>query len=334
MTDTSHVFQLASRPDGMPRPSDFTLAAVPLPALEPGQVKVRNAFLSVDPYMRLSLTTLKGVHAPTPIGGELDGGAVGEVIDSRAEALPVGSYVFSPLKGWRDLYVADAGTVVPVDPKLAPLSAYLGALGLSGTTAYAGLEYVLKPRQGESIFVSGAAGAVGMVVCQLAKRHGCRVIGSTGDAAKEKLLVERFGVDATINYRRDDLREALKAFAPDGLDVYFDNVGGSHLEAGIDSMKMFGRLALCGAVELYNSDNYRAGPANLFASIEKGLTLTGFNIGLFMGRRAEMIKALAGMLADGSLKAEETVVDGLENTAKAFVDMLGGANVGKMVVRL
>jgi NADPH-dependent curcumin reductase CurA len=334
MTDTSHVFQLASRPDGMPKPGDFRLVAVPLPPLGAGQVKVRNAFLSVDPYMRLSLTTLKGVHASIDIGGELDGGAVGTVIESTSDALPVGSHVFSPLRGWRDLYVTDAGAVVPVDPRLAPLSAYLGVLGLSGTTAYAGLEYVLKPKQGETIFVSAAAGAVGMVVCQLARRHGCRVIGSTGDAAKERLLTERFGVDATINYRRHDLRERLKAFAPGGVDMYFDNVGGSHLEAAIDSMAMFGRLALCGAVELYNTENYRAGPANLFASIEKGLTLTGFNIGLFMARRAEMIRALAGMLADGSLKAEETVVDGLENTAQAFVDMLGGANVGKMVVRL
>lgn len=334
MNDTSRVFQLARRPDGMPRPDDFKLASVPLPALKPGQVKVRNAFVSVDPYMRLSLTTLKGVHAPTDIGGELDGGAVGEVVDSTAEALPKGSFVFSPLMGWRDLYVADAATVAPVDPKLAPLSAYLGVLGLSGLTAYAGLEYVLQPKAGETIFVSGAAGAVGTVVCQLARRHGCRVVGSTGDPAKETLLRERYGVDATINYKRGDLRAALKECAPDGLDMYFDNVGGSHLEAAIDSMKVFGRMALCGAVELYNSDNYRRGPENLFAAIERGLTLTGFNIGLFAARRPEMMQALAGMLADGSLRADETVVDGLENTAKAFVDLLGGANVGKMVVRL
>ena len=334
MSNISRVFQLAKRPDGMPKPDDFKLAEVPLPGLAPGQVKVRNAYVSVDPYMRLSLTTLKGVHAPTDIGGELDGGAVGEVIESLSDALPVGSFVFSPMKGWRDVYVADARAILPVDPALAPLSAYLGVLGISGTTAYAGVEYVLQPKAGETIFVSAAAGAVGMVACQLAKRHGCRVIGSTGDAAKEKLLVEKFGVDATINYRTDDLRVALKAFAPDGLDMYFDNVGGSHLEAAIDSMKTHGRMALCGAVELYNSGNYRQGPANLFATIEKGLTLTGFNIGLFAGKRPEMMRDLAAMLASGQLVAEETVVDGLENTARAFVDLLGGGNVGKMVVRL
>lgn len=334
MTDTSRVFQLARRPDGAPRPDDFKLAEVPLPALQPGQVKVRNAFLSVDPYMRLPMTTLEGVHAPTDIGGEMDGGAVGEVIESAADALPVGSFVFTPLLGWRDLYVADAKAVAPVDPKLAPLSAYLGVLGLSGMTAYAGLEYVLKPQAGETIFVSAAAGAVGMVVCQLAKRHGCRVIGSTGDPRKATLLRERFGAEATINYRTDDLRAALKQFAPDGLDMYFDNVGGSHLEAALDSMKVHGRMALCGAVELYNSGNYRQGPGNFFAAIEKGVTLTGFNIGLFAGKRQEMMRDLAGLLASGALHGDETIVDGLENTGQAFVDLLAGANVGKMVVRL
>ncbi|MGE0667266.1 MAG: NADP-dependent oxidoreductase [Sphingomonadales bacterium] len=334
MTDISRVFRLARRPDGPPSPEDFALTETPLPALAPGQVKVRNRYLSVDPYMRLPMTTLEGVHAPTDIGGELDGGAVGEVIESTADALPAGSFVFTPLLGWRDLYVADARTVAPVDPRLAPLSAYLGVLGLSGLTAYAGLEYVLAPRAGESIFVSAAAGAVGAVVCQLAKRHGCRVIGSTGDPAKERVLKERYGADATVNYRTADLREALKAFAPDGLDMYFDNVGGSHLEAALDSMKVHGRMALCGAVELYNSGNYRQGPGNFFAAIEKGLTLTGFNIGLFAARRGEMMKDLAAMLANGTLVADETVVDGLENTGKAFVDMMRGANTGKMVVRL
>lgn len=333
MSDTSRVFQLARRPEGAPVADDFKLAEVPLPPLAAGQVKVRNRWLSVDPYMRLSLTTLKGVHAPTEIGGELDGGAVGEVIESRSDRLPVGAHVFSPLKGWRDLYVADAGQVAPVDPDLAPLSAYLGVLGLSGMTAYAGLEFVLRPKAGETIFVSGAAGAVGMVVCQLAKRRGCRVIGSTGDPAKARLLGE-VGVEATINYRTDDLRARLRDFAPDGIDMYFDNVGGSHLEAAIDSMKTFGRLALCGAVELYNSGNYRQGPGNMFAAIEKGLTLTGFNIGLFAARRGEMMADLAGMLKSGDLRAEETIVDGLENTAKAFIDLLAGANTGKMVIRV
>lgn len=334
MNDTGRVFRLARRPDGAPSPEDFALTEVALPALAPGQVKVRNRFLSVDPYMRLPMTTLQGVHAPTDIGGELDGGAVGEVIESTAEALPVGAFVFSPLMGWRDLYVADAKAVAPVDPNLAPLSAYLGALGISGLTAYAGLEYVLQPKAGESIFVSGAAGAVGIVVCQLAKRRGCRVIGSTGDPAKEKALTQRFGADATINYKTDDLRAKLKAFAPDGLDMYFDNVGGSHLEAALDSMKVHGRMALCGAVELYNSGNYRQGPGNFFTAIEKGLTLTGFNVGLFAARRAEMMRDLAGLLAAGALHADETVVDGLENTGKAFADMMRGANTGKMVVRL
>ncbi|MEN3974187.1 NADP-dependent oxidoreductase [Emcibacter sp. SYSU 3D8] len=334
MTDTSRVFQLARRPDGAPRPDDFKLAEVPLPALGPDQVKVRNTFLSVDPYMRLPMTTLEGVHAPTDIGGEMDGGAVGEVIESTSGAMPKGSFVFSPLMGWRDLYVAGASSLVPIDPELAPLSAYLGVLGLSGMTAYAGMEYVLKPKAGETIFVSAAAGAVGMVVCQLASNHGCRVIGSTGDPRKAALLKERFGAEATINYRTEDLRASLKQFTPDGLDMYFDNVGGSHLEAALDSMKVHGRMALCGAVELYNSANYRRGPGNFFAAIEKGVTLTGFNIGLYAAQRAEMMRDLAGQLVSGALHGDETIVDGLENTGKAFVDLLAGANVGKMVVRL
>jgi hypothetical protein len=318
----------------MPRPDDFELVEKPLPALEEGQVRVANRYLSVDPYMRLSLTTLKGVHASIDIGGELDGGAVGEVVESRSSALPEGAYVLSGMLGWRDGYVADASQLARVDPALGPLSAYLGVLGLSGMTAYAGVEFVLKPREGETLFVSAAAGAVGSVACQLAKRHGCTVIGSTGSEAKARRLKERFGVDATVNYRKDDLRAALAQAAPDGLDMYFDNVGGSHLEAALDSMKTFGRMALCGAIELYNSDNYRQGPSNLFSAIERGVTLTGFNLGLFAARRQEMLSDLASMLAEGDLIADETVVDGLENTGKAFVDLLEGTNTGKMVVRL
>lgn len=325
---------LLERPDGAPRPRDFGIKELTLPTLASDQVKVRNTWLSLDPYMRLYLTGLPGAHPPLQTGETLDGGAVGEVVASEAAELPVGTVVFSPRHGWRDAYVAAASELRAIDPGLGPVQYHLGIFGLIGITACAGIEAVLAPEPGQTLFVSGGAGAVGSVAVQLAKLRGARVIASAGSAEKGRWLTGTLGADAFIHYRQADLLAALHAFAPDGIDLYFDNVGGDHLEAAMESMKAGGRIALCGSIAQYDSANYRGGPSNFFTAIEKGLTLTGFNAGLYAGQAPGYIGKLAGLLKAGDLIWRETVVDGFDNLVPAFCDLLRGGNTGKMLVRL
>jgi NADPH-dependent curcumin reductase CurA len=327
--------RLARRPVGAPAASDFVLVECDLPEPAEGEVLVRNKVMSVDPYMRLPMTGQAGVHAAMGEGETLHGAAVGVVEMSRCADLPLGAWVSSPSHGWREAYVAGARGLTRIDPLAGDPGLYVGLLGLIGVTAWAGVEAVLKPKVGETIFVSGGAGAVGMVACQLARRRGSRVIATTGSDAKAAWLRDDIGVDVAINYKTaGDLASALKAAAPGGLDGMFDNVGGSTLEAAIEVMKMNGRAALCGAIELYNSDNYRAGPANFFTVIERCLVLEGFNAGPFYPRAGEIFAALTDMLAKGELIWRETVREGIEAAPQAFVDMMAGANFGKMLVRL
>ena len=325
---------LLERPDGAPQARDFGIKEVQLPPLASGRVRVRNTWLSLDPYMRLYLTGLPGAHPPLQKGETLDGGAVGEVVASEAADLPVGTAVFSSRHGWRDAYVAHASELRALDPGLGPLQYHLGIFGLIGITACAGMEAVLAPEPGQTLFVSGAAGAVGSVAVQLGKLRGAKVIASAGSTEKGRWLTAELGADAFVNYRDDDLGKALRNFAPDGIDLYFDNVGGDHLEAAMESMKVGGRIALCGSIAQYDSDNYRAGPGNFFTAIEKGLTLTGFNAGLYAGQAPGYIAQLAGLLNAGDLIWRETVVDGFDNLVPAFCDLLRGGNTGKMLVRL
>lgn len=332
-TSTREI-RLASRPTGRPVPENFRLAESPLPELQDGQILVRNLFISVDPYMRGRMNDVKSYSAPFALDTALDGGAVGEVIASRADGRTVGDAVVHQL-GWREYAVLDAAATSVARTDLAPASAFLGALGMTGLTAYAGLLKVAEFKPGDAVFVSGAAGAVGSLVGQIAKAMGAsRVIGSAGTPDKVARLME-LGFDAAFNYNDGPVREQLaKAAGPAGIDVYFDNVGGEHLEAALAVLNVGGRVAMCGAIAQYNSTEPTPAPRNLMLVIGKQLTLRGFLVGSYWHLMGEFAEKAAGWLADGSLQYDETVVDGLENAPQAFMDLLDGANTGKMLVRL
>ena len=334
MTRTTRQIVLAARPEGAPVPQDFRIEDASLPDPSEGEVRVRNLWLSVDPYMRISMGASGSIHGTVPTGAPISGGAVGEVVASSAEGLHEGSIVMSREHGWREAYVAPADALVPLDPARGPVQRFLGLYGLTGITAWGGVRGVLRPRRGETFFVNAAAGAVGSVAAQLARAAGARVIASAGSAQKGVWLTETLGVDDFVNYREEDLAARLKQLAPDGIDTAFDNVGGRQLEILIDAMAPRGRIALCGAIDRYGEADYRAGPANLFATIEKHVSLTGFNAGFYFERAGEIIAEFSDLEQAGQLVVEETVVEGLDAMPQAFIDMMAGSSRGKMLVRL
>ncbi|MDI6101020.1 NADP-dependent oxidoreductase [Actinoplanes sp. NEAU-A12] len=327
--------RLAARPVGWPTAETFEIAETPVPEPGPGQVLIRNVYMSVDPYMRGRMNDVKSYMPPFAVGEPLDGGAIGEVVTSHAENVPVGSYVVHSL-GWREYSVADAARVRVVDPAAAPtLSAYLGLLGMTGLTAYVGLLDIAQFKEGDTVFVSGAAGAVGSVVGQIARLRGAkRVIGSAGSAEKTRHLIDDLGFDAAFNYKDAPVRDQLRAAAPDGVDVYFDNVGGDHLEAAISTLNKFGRIAMCGAIAQYNDVAPPAAPRNLASAIGKEINLRGFLVGNHSHRMPDFVAEVGGWLRSGRITARETIVDGLENAPEAFLGLLRGDNTGKMVVKL
>jgi NADPH-dependent curcumin reductase CurA len=324
--------RLASRPTGAPTADNFELAEVDLPAPADGEVLVRNLFMSVDPYMRGRMNDVKSYVPPFQLGAALDGGAVGEVVESADPGLSVGDMVLHGL-GWRDYAILKASGARKIDPKAAPtLSAYLGVLGMPGHTAYVGLLDIAAMQPGETVFVSGAAGAVGSLAGQIAKARGAaRVVGSAGSAAKVARVTE-LGFDAAFDYHDGPVRHRLKEAAPDGIDVYFDNVGGEHLEAAIAALRPYGRVALCGAISQYNVAG--AGIRNLSLAIGKRLTLRGYIVSDHNRQMPEFLTEMGGWLREGKVRYDETVVDGLENAPAAFMGMLAGENTGKMIVRL
>lgn len=331
---SAHAWQLTARPHGVPTPDDFALREVALPQPGPGQLLVRNEFLSVDPYMRARMNDVKSYVPPFALGEPLEGGAVGVVVDSRADGVPAGTHVLHHL-GWRDWAVVDAAHAAVVDPGAAPLSAYLGVLGMPGLTAYGGLLRAGGFREGDTVFVSGASGAVGSQVGQIARLKGAaRVIGSAGSAEKVRLLTGEHGFDAAFNYKDAPVAEQLKAAAPEGIDVYFDNVGGEHLEAAIDSLRVHGRIAVCGMIAAYNSTEPPAAPRNLALVIGKRLRLQGLLVTDFEDMKKDFAAEVGGWLRDGLLTYEETVTEGLEGTLEAFLGLFSGANTGKAVIRL
>jgi NADPH-dependent curcumin reductase CurA len=331
---THREFRLASRPVGAPSLDDFELVTAEVPEPGPGQIVVRNTWMSVDPYMRGRMDDAPSYIAPFEIGAVLEGDAVGDVIASRSEAVPVGSVV-KHFFGWREYTVLDASEAAVVDVGLAPAPAYLGPLGIPGLTGWVALTEIARLAEGEVVFVSGAAGAVGSVAGQIARRLGAsRVIGSAGGPAKARKLVDDFGFDAGIDYRAGPIADQLAEAAPDGIDVYVDNVGGGHLEAAIRAMRDHGRAALVGAIGEYNAAAPVPGPTNLYDAVKKELTLRGFLVLSYLDRSPEWIERGAAWLGEGSLRAEETVYDGLEQAPAAFLGLLDGANVGKMLVRL
>ncbi len=331
---TSREIQLAARPEGWPTDENFRLTEVTLPELQEGQVLVRNLYMSVDPYMRGRMNDVKSYVPPFQLDAPLDGGAIGEVVQSRSEGHKVGDKVLHGL-GWRDYAVLDGKRARIIDTDLAPASAYLGVLGMTGLTAYAGLTKVAEFKEGDVVFVSGAAGAVGALVGQIAKALGAKkVIGSAGSAEKVQRLLD-LGFDEAFNYHDGPVKDSLKkAAGDDGIDVYFDNVGGEHLEAAISVMNKYGRIAMCGAISQYNTTDAPTGPRNLALAIGKELTLRGFIVGSYNQYADEFAKLMSGWLREGTVSYDETFVEGLENAPQAFIDLMKGANKGKMIVTL
>jgi NADPH-dependent curcumin reductase CurA len=325
----SREWRLAARPQGMPKPADFELAEVEVGEPDDGQAVIRNAFMSVDPYMRGRMNDVKSYVPPFQLGEVLYGGAVGEVIASRNERLAEGDWVSHQL-GWRELAVSDGRGVQRVDPSLAPPQAYLSVLGMIGLTAYVGVLDIGQPKEGETVFVSGAAGAVGSLAGQIARIKGCRVIGSAGSDEKVAWLRDELGFDRAFNYKTASLKEELA----DGIDVYFDNVGGEHLEAAIFALRTYGRIVACGSISRYNDTEPRPGPRNMHMITTKRLRVQGYIVFDHNDRYPEFAQDASGWLRDGSLKYRETIVDGLEHAPDALIGLLEGANTGKMLVRL
>ncbi|MFE0172695.1 NADP-dependent oxidoreductase [Streptomyces sp. NPDC059002] len=331
----SREIRLAARPTGEPTAADFELATAEVPErLGAGQLLVRNTWMSVDPYMRGRMDDAPSYIAPFQLGAPLEGSAIGEVVASASPDVPVGATVTHFL-GWREYSVVDAAVATVVDTSLAPADAYLGPLGATGLTAYAALTRTAPVREGDVVLVSAAAGAVGSVAGQIARELGAsRVIGSAGGPAKTKKLLDSFGYDAAVDHRAGGLSEQLAQAAPDGVDVYLDSVGGDHLEAAIDAIRPGGRIALVGAISTYNATAPAPGPRNLFHAAKQEATLRGMLVTSHLGLFPEWIGRAAPLLADGTLRTEQTVVDGIERAPEAFIGVLRGANTGKMLVRI
>ena len=332
---TSREIHLRSRPHGLPTADNFALVSVEVPTpSHPDQVLVRNQFISVDPYMRGRMRDTRSYTPPFGLDEPLTGGAVGEVVSSTSDQFAEGDFVLH-MFGWREYALAEPRHLTKVDPSLAPLQSFLGVLGMPGMTAYVGLLDIGKPQPGETVFVSGAAGAVGSEVCQIAKIQGCRVVGSTGSQVKAGWLEEVAGVDVAINYKEtSNLRRELKKACPDGIDVYFENVGGVHLEAALQYMNNSGRIAVCGMISMYNATSAQPGPANLALMIGRRLKMQGFIVSDHLERRDDFLRDVSGWMREGKLKWEETILEGIESTPEAFIGLFHGENLGKMLVKV
>jgi NADPH-dependent curcumin reductase CurA len=330
----SREIRLKNHPAGLPSEHDFELVSVPIPTPGAGEVLVRNLYMSVDPYMRGRMTAQPSYVEPFQLGQPLEGGCVGQVVESKEGKFQVGDYVLGR-KGWREHYVSDGSDLTKIDPTLAPPRAYLGILGMPGLTAYVGLLDIGQAQAGNTVFVSAAAGAVGSLVCQIAKLKGCRVVGSAGSADKVRWLQEVAGVDAVLNYKEvRSLTAELGQYCPHGIDVYFENVGGAHLEAALEHMNMRGRIVLCGMISQYNETTPASGPRNLRLAVRKRLTLTGFIVSDHVHRQPQFYADMGAWIADGKIKWQETILDGIENAPTAFLGLFTGDNTGKMLVKL
>ncbi len=331
----SKEIRLKARPVGTPKESDFELAEAEIGSPGDGEVLVRNIWMSVDPYMRGRMYDRESYVPPFQIGKPLEGGAIGQVVASNDKDVAVGDYVQSML-GWREYFVAKGKDVQKVDDKSGvPIQAYLGTLGMPGLTAYAGLLKIGELKDGETVFVSAASGAVGAVVCQIAKAKGCTVIGSAGSDDKCKWLEETAGIDKAINYKTcGNLVEAVGKAAPKGIDVYFENVGGEHLEAALEHMRPFGRLAMCGMISQYNNTEPAPGPSNLIYMVGKSLKMQGFIVSNHFDLLPDFIRDMSKWIGEGKIKWEETVEEGIDRAPHAFLNLFSGSNFGKMLVKV
>ncbi|HEX3280587.1 MAG TPA: NADP-dependent oxidoreductase [Pyrinomonadaceae bacterium] len=325
--------RFASRPTGLPAPQNFQIADSEVPQLSDGEVLVRTLYISVDPYLRGRMREGRSYVPPFEIGEVIMSGVVGQVVESRAPEFAAGDIVTGML-GWRLYNVAKPGELRKIDPKLAPVTTALGVLGVTGLTAYFGLLDIGQPKEGETVVVSGAAGAVGMTVCQIAKIKGCRVVGIAGSDDKNKYLSDELGVDAVINYKTEKVAEALKAACPDHIDVYFDNVGGEISDAVFPLLNQGARIVICGQISLYNLDKPDVGPRPQPYLLVNSALMKGFIITGYGPRFAEGVTQLAQWLTAGKLKYAETIVEGFENTPQAFIGLFSGDNLGKQIVKV
>lgn len=329
----SRAVVLQSRPVGMPKADDFSVITETVGDPGEGEIQVRNVCMSVDPYMRGRMVDRKSYVPPFQIGEVLTGGCIGRVTKSNHPDFAEGDYVNSNW-GWREVYTASTEGVQKLGELAAEPSQYLGAIGMPGMTAYVGLLEVGALKDGETVFVSGAAGAVGSIVGQIAKIKGCRVLGSAGSADKVAMLTEELGFDYAFDYHDGSILQHLREGAPDGIDVYFDNVGADHLQAAIMHMRQFGRIPLCGAIAQYNDTEPRPGPNNLAVAIGLGLTLRGFIVSHFNHLADDFRRDMEQWVTSGQIKTKETVYEGIDKAPDAFIGLFTGANTGKMVVNL
>ncbi len=331
---TCRQIVLESRPQGVPAKENFRLESVEIVPLAQGEFLVKNEWMSVDPYMRGRMKEGDSYVPPFEIDAPLEGGCIGKVVNSRSDQFSVGDVVLAN-HGWRDYWKSSGEGVTSIDPELAPVQAHLGVLGMTGMTAWVGLKRIANLKTHSTVFVSAASGAVGSVVCQLAKVLDCRVIGSAGKSNKIKWLRERANVDEVINYNdTDDLTQSLAKAAPEGIDLYFDNVGGEHLEAAIDHMKDFGCCVECGMISTYNATEPPSAPRNLFKVISKRIRLQGFIVRDHMADRDEFLREMSSYIKSEKVVWEETVTEGLENAPQAFIGLFDGENLGKSLVRI
>jgi NADPH-dependent curcumin reductase CurA len=328
----SREIHLLFRPQGMPTPENFALVETELEALGNQQALVRNLYISVAPYMRGRMNDGKSYVPSFELGKTMDGGAVGEVIESRTEAFQVGNWVTSSYD-WREYFMAAPGTLHRVGGDRQLPSVYLSALGMTGMTAWVGLNLV-EVKAGDVVFISGGAGAVGRTAGQLAKLRGCRVIGAAGSAEKVNFLRDDCGFDVAFNYKAGPILEQLNQAAADGIDVYFDNVGGKMLEAALSALRPHGRIVACGSISGYNDLQLQPGPNNLFNMIGKRLMMKGMIVGDFLRQQVEFEQTAGSYFDAGKLKSQETVVIGIDQAVEAFMGLFEGKNTGKMLMKL
>ncbi len=332
MAETNRRVALKSHPVGLPKPSDFALEEAPLPAPGDGQVLCRTIYLSLDPYMRGRISGIRSYAAPIETGQVIVGATVSEVLESRAPGFARGDVVLG-YDGWQTHAAAPAAALRKLDPKHAPISTALGVLGMPGMTAYVGLLDLGQPKAGETVVVSAASGAVGSVVGQLAKIKGCRAVGVAGADDKCRYVVDTLGFDACVNYKTGDLGAALRAACPQGIDVYFENVGGAVTEAVLPLMNQNGRIPLCGLISQYNATGPVPGP-NWGLLLWKRLTVRGFIVSDHLERQPAFLRECGQWLRDGRLRYREDVVEGLARAPEAFIGLLQGRNFGKLIVRV
>jgi NADPH-dependent curcumin reductase CurA len=334
MNTVNHQIRLAQRPEGMPSEEVWDLQEEAVPAAEDGKVLVEVQYLSLDPAMRGWINDARSYMPPVGIGEVMRAGGVGRVVASGDSRFSEGDSV-TGITGIQEYALLDAAGLTPIDPSLAPLPRYLGALGMTGMTAYFGLLEIGQPKEGETVVVSGAAGAVGSIVGQIARVKGCRAVGIAGGEEKCEWLTGELGFDAAIDYRSEELVPALRKAAPDGIDVYFDNVGGETLDAALACLARGARIPLCGAISQYNASGGMKGPANYMSLLVNRGRMEGFLVFDFVAKFPEAIKEMAGWLADGSVVAREDIADGgVAAFPQALLRLFRGENTGKLVLKV